>query len=242
MLLTNANKLTMTSREIAELTGKRHDNVKRTIENLIVAGVITLPQIEETSFIDSIGKRQTMNVYVFTEDKGKRDSIVVVAQLSPEFTATIVDRWQELELQLQGSLAPKSFADALQLAADQQREIERQAKSIENLEPYALLGCAVIADAKTFSLTEAFKHLEIDTKMGFQILCKAGWIFKKKQYDSLKDAVWQPCKSKMEAGWLVFKQRPDKYGKYRAQTLVTPAGLKALRSFFEIGPQLMGQS
>ena len=147
MQLTNTNKLTMTSREIAELTGKRHDNVKRTIENLIVAGVITLPQIEETYFIDSIGKRQTMNVYVFTEDKGKRDSIVVVAQLSPEFTATIVDRWQELELQLQGSLAPKSFADALQLAADQQREIERQAKSIENLEPDALLGSAVIADA-----------------------------------------------------------------------------------------------
>jgi phage antirepressor YoqD-like protein len=28
---------------------------------------------------------------------GKRDSYVVVAQLSPEFTARLVDRWQELE-------------------------------------------------------------------------------------------------------------------------------------------------
>jgi phage regulator Rha-like protein len=29
----------------------------------------------------------------------KRDSYVVVAQLSPEFTARLVDRWQELEAQ-----------------------------------------------------------------------------------------------------------------------------------------------
>lgn len=27
----------------------------------------------------------------------KRDTLVVVAQLSPEFTARLVDRWQELE-------------------------------------------------------------------------------------------------------------------------------------------------
>ena len=39
--------LTMTSREIAELTGKRHDNVKRTIETLAERGVFDIPQIEE---------------------------------------------------------------------------------------------------------------------------------------------------------------------------------------------------
>ncbi|VTM36239.1 DNA-binding protein Roi [Klebsiella pneumoniae] len=37
----------MTSLEIAELVEKRHDNVKRTIETLIMRGVITSPQIEE---------------------------------------------------------------------------------------------------------------------------------------------------------------------------------------------------
>ena len=39
--------LTMTSREIAELVEKRHDNVKRTIESLIERGVIASPQVEE---------------------------------------------------------------------------------------------------------------------------------------------------------------------------------------------------
>ncbi|CAM7131254.1 DNA-binding protein Roi [Klebsiella pneumoniae] len=41
------NKPSMTSLEIAELVEKRHDNVKRTIETLIMRGVITSPQIEE---------------------------------------------------------------------------------------------------------------------------------------------------------------------------------------------------
>ncbi len=44
--LINSNVIKMTSIEIAELTGKRHDNVKRTIETLVKSGVIRLPQIE----------------------------------------------------------------------------------------------------------------------------------------------------------------------------------------------------
>ncbi len=42
-------------------------------------------------------------VYVFSGEQGKRDSFVVVAQLSPEFTGALVDRWQELEQQVSAS-------------------------------------------------------------------------------------------------------------------------------------------
>jgi hypothetical protein len=87
-----SSSLQMTSLEIAELVEKRHDNVKRTIEALAEREVIELPQIEE---IPTATKPTT--VYIFSGEKGKRDSIVVVAQLSPEFTARLVDRWQALE-------------------------------------------------------------------------------------------------------------------------------------------------
>ena len=83
----------MSSREIAELTDKRHDNVKRTIETCAESGVFTLPQIEEVS--NSGFGPKTISVYQLD----KRSSLIVVAQLSPEFTARIVDRWQELEAQ-----------------------------------------------------------------------------------------------------------------------------------------------
>ena len=86
----------MSSQEIADLVGKRHDNVKRTIETLADRKIIQLPQIEEVK--NHLG--QTVEQYLFSGDKGKRDSLVVVAQLSPEFTGALVDRWQNLEEQL----------------------------------------------------------------------------------------------------------------------------------------------
>ena len=97
----------MTSREIAELVGKRHDNVKRTVETLAQAGVIEFPQSEE---IPTATK--PVAVYVFSGERGRRDSIVVVAQLCPEFTARLVDRWQELESR-QAVTVPQSYAAAL---------------------------------------------------------------------------------------------------------------------------------
>ncbi|BEA28004.1 hypothetical protein VEE37_17310 [Escherichia coli] len=95
--LINGNAIKMTSIEIAELVGKRHDNVKRTIETLAKNGVIRLPQIEVSERINNLGFNVQYEHYVFEGEQGKRDSIVVVAQLSPEFTARLVDRWRDLK-------------------------------------------------------------------------------------------------------------------------------------------------
>lgn len=71
--------------------------------------------------------RRSVEAYVFEGEQGKRDSIIVVAQLSPEFTARLVDRWRELE----GATAkiPQTFSEALRFAADledQKAELEKQ--------------------------------------------------------------------------------------------------------------------
>lgn len=88
----------MTSIEIAELVDSRHDSVKRTIERLAEGGVISPPPSVEVK-IQRERRLEASQAYIFEGEKGKRDSIVVVAQLSPEFTARLVDRWQELESQ-----------------------------------------------------------------------------------------------------------------------------------------------
>ena len=103
--------ITMSSREIAELVGSRHDSVKRTIETLASKGVIQLPQTVEVK--NHLG--QTVQEHVFSGEQGKRDSIVVVAQLSPEFTARLVDRWQELESQ-QKPIALPNFSNPAEAA------------------------------------------------------------------------------------------------------------------------------
>lgn len=88
------NNLRMTSQEISDLVESRHDKVKQSIERLVARGVISNPPM-----VDGIKSANgvTPQLYLFTGEQGKRDSIIVVAQLSPEFTARLVDRWQELE-------------------------------------------------------------------------------------------------------------------------------------------------
>ena len=99
----------MSSREIAEVVEKRHDNVKRTVEMLIEHGAISRPQSEEVKV------QRTRRMEKVTEYRvNQRDSYVIVAQLSPEFTARLVDRWQELEKQVSQPQVPQSFAEALQ--------------------------------------------------------------------------------------------------------------------------------
>ncbi len=91
MNLIDTSITTMTSREIAELTGRRHDNVMRVCYDLKASGVT--PQIEECRVINDLANGRS-----FMEFKlNKRDSLVLVARLSPEFTGAVVDRWLELE-------------------------------------------------------------------------------------------------------------------------------------------------
>lgn len=92
--LFSSNEAKMTSLDIEAVTGSRHDAVKRTIERLATRGVIELPPMVG---IKTATKPTT--VFVFSGEQAKRDSLVVVAQLSPEFTADIVDRWIYLEKQ-----------------------------------------------------------------------------------------------------------------------------------------------
>lgn len=88
----NVSRTTMSSREIASVTGKRHDNVKRTIEDLAASGLVH-PQSEDEWSRDKLDRPRATRIYNVCE----RDSYVIVAQLSPEFTSKLVDRWQTLE-------------------------------------------------------------------------------------------------------------------------------------------------
>lgn len=144
--LVNNSIQSMTSLEISELVEKRHDNVKRTIETLVNQGVISLPQIEDVK-IQRTRREEITTVYVFTGEQGKRDSIIVVAQLCPEFTARLVDRWQELEIQVSKKLValPENYLDALKALVQSEEQKELIAKERD----FAIETKAHISDKKT---------------------------------------------------------------------------------------------
>jgi hypothetical protein len=127
----NTAATSMTSREIADLVGSRHDDVKRSIERLAGREVIEFPPVAEIST-----STKPLSVYVFSGEKGKRDSIIVVAQLSPEFTARLVDRWQELEanaaaaMPLSGDPRIDKIAQSLRLGLIDQEEARLRTRAI----------------------------------------------------------------------------------------------------------------
>nr|ELR5252049.1 Rha family transcriptional regulator [Providencia rettgeri] len=123
LINTNAS---MTSKEITELVGSREDSVKRTIERLVDKGIISKPPM-----VNGIKTANgvTPQHYLFSGEEGKRDSIIVVAQLSPEFTARLVDRWKELENERR---KPKSQAELIAAMALANLESERRISSVEH--------------------------------------------------------------------------------------------------------------
>lgn len=79
----------MSSREIAKFTNKEHKNVLRVIRELLSEQILDA-QIKPLKFNY---RGQDFDYY----NLNKRDSIVLVARLSPVFMAAIVDRWEYLE-------------------------------------------------------------------------------------------------------------------------------------------------
>ena len=148
----NSSVLTMSSREIADLVESRHDSVKRTIERLQDKGLIQLtPMVEVKNHLG-----QVVTEYQLI----KRDTYVVVAQLSPEFTARLVDRWQELENQQMPQI-PQTLSEALRLAADQAEQIERQNLLIEQQRPKVEFVQRYVEVGTTKSLRETAKILRV---------------------------------------------------------------------------------
>lgn len=149
--------LTMSSREIAELVESRHDHVKRSIERLADKGIIQLPPLEEVK--NHLG--QTVSEYRLI----KRDTYIVVAQLCPEFTARLVDRWQELESQQVPQLP--SYAEALRKLADKIEENQQQATQIASMESYFRNGISPFEFVKGLNGVNSLKVGEFLVQMNW---------------------------------------------------------------------------
>ncbi|MEI1656762.1 Rha family transcriptional regulator, partial [Escherichia coli] len=116
------DKVSMTSVEIAELVGSQHGNVRISIERLAKRGVIQLPAMQKVENEQSFSQNKFTNAYIFEGEQGKRDSIIVVAQLCPEFTARLVDRWRELEEQIRKPMSEIEMVAAMALEAVRQQK------------------------------------------------------------------------------------------------------------------------
>lgn len=189
------NSASMTSLEIADLVQSRHDSVKRTIETLVKKRIIELPQTVE---IKTATKPTA--TYVFRGEQGKRDSIIVVAQLCPEFTARLVDRWYELENQqpVFDISNPHHLLQAIEIQSKQNIELTHK---IELLEPKAQALDTIANTEGTYNIRECAKTIGIAERKLIKLLIDKKWIYRE------ENGRLQPYSTKRESG--VFINRPS---------------------------------
>lgn len=121
----------MSSLEIAKLTGKQHAHVMRDIRSLLEQGV------HQSNFglmyrINKLGNgAERKDPYYELTKKG---CLILASGYDAKLRERIIDRWEELEKRNYGYQVPKTFSEALMLAAMQAEQIEEQQKQIAQKE------------------------------------------------------------------------------------------------------------
>ena len=203
----NASTLTMSSREIAEITHKEHKNVLRVIRDLIEQNLVA--QIEPLKF-------EYRNQWFDYYELNKRDTFVV-ARLSPEFTAAVVDRWQALEnRQKPTALIPQSFSEALMLAAQLQAEKERNAPKVAFVDHYVEVGTSK-------SFRETAKILKIPERALVNRLVEDKYLYR-------QSGVLLPYQSAHTKDLFTVKTGTAEHGHNYTQTRVTSKGIEFIAS------------
>lgn len=120
------SKQTMSSLEIAELTGKEHKNVIRDIRNLLEQGVSKL-NFELSEYKDATGR--TLPCYELT----RKGSLILASGYNALLREKIIDRWEALETGKAEPIVKQSLTPSeliLQLAQINV-ENERKMKELE---------------------------------------------------------------------------------------------------------------
>lgn len=144
-VLSADGEITMSSLEIAELTGKQHKNVVADCRKLkrfyteTYSAEISAQHIKSTTYKDESGK----NTICFM--LSKQASIDLVTGYSLPHRHAVNARWLELENQEQQAAIPQDLPTALRLAADLAEENAR----ITDERDHAIATKAHISDKKT---------------------------------------------------------------------------------------------
>lgn len=167
----------MSSKEISDITNKNHSHVIRDIREM-------LSQIDDPNMDDS-------NYEVFFDNRGytseiqlnKDLTLTLVAGYSSKIRYAVIKRWQELEQQAVKPVTPaipQSFAEALQLAADQAKQLELAAPKIAHydkvVERDTLLNATTVAQSVGIKSANALNKI-LEAMRVYNMTCKRGRAF-----------------------------------------------------------------
>ena len=216
--------VTMSSRDIASLTGKRHDHVIRDIEKMYSELGSFTPnlgaKVKSSTYIDSIGR--TLKQYELDREM----TMTLITGYSIPLRHRVIQRWQELEEKTAHPQIPQTMSEALRLAADQADVIEKQNRELIAMAPKAAFSDRVQIAEDAITVGEAAKLIGTGRTRLFTFLRQHKWVNRRNE----------PYQAKIEAGFLDVKvshwEHPEDGLKENITALVTGKGLIKLQQLW----------
>lgn len=223
LTLTEAGTLTMSSREIAELTGKQHAHVIRDIRAMTDA-------LEDDPNLDHVRETKDSRGYTAEISLPKDLTLTLVAGYNVKLRKRIIDRWLELEAKVSasGTAIPQTLPEALRLAADL-AEQKAQAEAALALAAPKVEGFDRIANATgLLSLRETATTLKVPERKFILWMQRHDWLYRRPGKGTLLGYA-----ERLKDGYLEHKAvtiHNDRTGEdeIREQVRVTPRGLTVL--------------
>lgn len=228
-----SNQVLTNSLLVAEKFGKEHNKVIRDIQNLSCSDEFRAANFGVSSYISLQNKELPM--YVMTKDGFSFLVMGYTGVKAGMFKEEYIKAFNKMEETIKngGFNVPKSFREALLLAAEQQEVIENQQKQIEEKnakieadKPKVLFSEAVSASNKSILVRELAKLItqngyQIGEKQLYERLRKAGYLC------SSGESYNQPTQTYMNMGLFHLKKTSvicDGESKVYTVTKVTPKG------------------
>lgn len=229
-----SNQVLTNSLLVAEKFGKEHNKVIRDIQNLSCSDEFRAANFGVSSYISLQNKELPM--YVMTKDGFSFLVMGYTGVKAGMFKEEYIKAFNKMEETIKngGFNVPKSFREALLLAAEQQEVIENQQKQIEEKnakieadKPKVLFSEAVSASNKSILVRELAKLItqngyQIGEKQLYERLRKSGYLC------SVGESRNQPTQTYMNIGLFEIKKRVIMDGdeaKVYNTTVVTPKGV-----------------
>mgnify|MGYP001627038350 CR=1 FL=1 len=226
-LVAPSNTVTMSSREVAELTGKQHHHVVRDIKHNLAELNLDASKFG-CIYLDASNRKQTE--YLLPPDL----VMTLLTGYSIPLRHRVVTLLQELENVSRHASIPQSLPEALRLAADLadkngelQRLVSDQAPKVAAIKRLAAAGGAIC-------ITDAAKQLGVAPSRLFAWLEQHRWIFRRHGCKR-----WVAYQSRITSGHMTHKVtalKPDpETGIDRAafDPMITPKGLTRLAELLQ---------
>lgn len=224
-LMTLSNNKMMSSKEIAELTGKRHADVIRDIRNMI--GQLDGADLRHEQFQSLSDERGYTSEVLLDHDL----TMLLLTGYDVKARLKVIQRWKELEQAQQPMTLEQLLQHNVMMIQDLSNKVITLEHKVEQQAPAVAAMERIGASEGSLCLTDAAKALDMNPKAFMSWLEMKGWIFKRVAGDN-----WNAHQTKIDAGYLeMITIVTGELGKekMRKQCKVTSKGMVKLAKLFD---------